>query len=69
MHLIMALEILFQLFSATDVTLNMLMAGLVVCLEAFHICESFHAAWFAADNFYVVQLDCTTNTKSLSRQR
>jgi hypothetical protein len=42
----MPLDVLFQLFCATDITVNVLVAGLYVGLEAFFIRKMFHTAWF-----------------------
>jgi hypothetical protein len=42
----MSLNVLSQLFRATNITVNVLVAGLYVGLEAFFIRKMFHTAWF-----------------------
>jgi hypothetical protein len=42
----MPLDVLFQLFCATDITVNVLVAGLNVGFQAFLIRKMFHTAWF-----------------------
>jgi len=54
----MPLDVLFQLFCATDITVNVLVAGLNVGFQAFLIRKMFHTAWFYTHCLHVVQAHC-----------
>ena len=54
----MSINVLSQLFRATDITVNVLVAGLYVGLEAFFIRKMFHTAWFYTHCLHCVQVNC-----------
>lgn len=68
MHSLMTFEVLLQLFGSTDITDNMSMTRFVMGLEAFQVGKCLHAAWFTADNFTIIQLDCTSKTRYVTAQ-
>lgn len=58
MGLQMPLDVLLQVLFSTYLTLNILMARLVMSPQIFNICKHLHAAGFTAQYLHIVQFNC-----------
>jgi hypothetical protein len=64
----MPLDVLLQVLFSTYLTLNILMARLVMSPQIFNISEHLHATWLTAHYLHIVQFNCKETNSNLENQ-